>query len=104
MRTVRIAMQKRFKQKVNGWLISPDGNWCYRFHHDPKSWQRYPFIYVDKWSAQPDGSPSQMTVRRKLPLDDALELCGQMLLDGWKTLSNQFGEVPNVDLSEEVAA
>ena len=95
-------MQRRSTQEVNGWLISPEGNWCYRFHRDPKSWQRYPIVFVDKWSAQPDGSPSQMNSRRKLPLDDALELCSQMLLDGWQKLTNQFGEAPEVEFTEEV--
>ncbi len=97
-------MQRRSTQKVNAWLISPGGDWCIRFHRDPKSWQRYPFVFVDKWSAQPDGSPSQMQTRSKLTLDDALELCGQMLLDGWQKLSNQFGEPPEIDHPEEVAA
>ena len=92
------------KQEVNGWLISPEGGWCYRFHRDPKSWQRYPFVFVDKWSAQPDGTPSQMKSRSKLPLDDALELCGQMLLDGWQKLSNQIREVPEPEFTNEIAA
>ncbi len=97
-------MQRRSAQEVSGWLISPEGDWCYRFHRDPKSWKRYPFVFVDKWSAQSDGTPFQMLGRRKLPLEDALELCGQMLLDGWQKLSNQFGEPPIPDCLEEAAA
>ena len=97
-------MQSRSVHDVNGWLISPEGKWCYRFHRDPKSWSRYPFVFVDKWSVQTDGTPFQMKGRSKLPLDDALELCGQMLLDGWEKLSNQFGEASEVDSSQEVAA
>ena len=97
-------MQHRSTQEVNGWLISPEGRWCYRFHRDPKSWQRYPFVFVDKWTAQPDGTPSQLQSRSKLPLDEALELCGQMLLDGWQKLSNQFGETPQSEHIQEVAA
>ena len=77
---------------LDGWLICPEGKWCYRFHRDPKGWQRYPFIYVDKWEAMSDGSPSTLKKRSKLPLNEALELCGNMLLDGWKKLENQFGE------------
>ena len=97
-------MQSRSRQDVNGWLICPKGEWCYRFHSDPKSWQRYPFVFVDKWSAQPDGAASQMQRRSKLPLDDALELCGQLLLDGWQKLSNQFGESSEPVCSEELSA
>lgn len=75
---------------LDGWLISPEGKWCYRFHRDPKEWNRYPFVFVDKWEAMPDGSPSLMKNRSKLPLDQALELCGNMLLDGWMKLETQF--------------
>ena len=88
---------------LDGWLISPEGKWCYRFHRDPKGWQLYPVIFVDKWEAMPDGSPSSMKKRSKLPLDEALELCGKMLLDGWKKLETQFGESRFPDL-DEVAA
>ena len=88
---------------LDGWLISPEGKWCYRFHQDPKGWKCYPFIFVDKWEAMPDGSPSSMKKRSKLPLDEALELCGKMLLDGWKKLETQFGESRLPDL-DEVAA
>ncbi len=85
-------MSRLTARQLNGWLISPEGDLCYRFHRDPSSWKKYPFVFVDKWSAQPDGTPSQLKDRSKLPLDDALELCGHMLLDGWEKLSNQFGE------------
>ena len=85
-------MKRQSSQEVNGWLVSPDSEWCYRFHRDPDSWVRNPVVFVDKWSAQPDGSPSQMENRRKLPLDDALELCGQLILDGWQKLTSHFGE------------
>ena len=88
---------------LDGWLISPEGKWCYRFHRDPQGWQRYPFVFVDKWEAMPDGSPSSMKKRSKLPLDEALELCGNMLLDGWKKLETQFGESSESAL-EKVAA
>jgi len=88
---------------LDGWLISPEGKWCYRFHRDPKGWQGYPFIFVDKWEAMPDGSPSSMKKRSKLPLDEALELCGNMLLDGWKKLETQFGDESDL-LLEELAA
>ena len=91
------------KVSLDGWLISPEGKWCYRFHRDPKGWQRYQFVFVDKWFALPDGTPVSMTKRIKLPLDEALEMCGNMLLAGWKKLETQFGEgvVPN---SENAAA
>ena len=91
------------KVNLDGWLISPEGKWCYRFHRDPKGWQLYPVIFVDKWEAMPDGSPSSMKKRSKLPLDEALELCGNMLLDGWKKLETQFSDVNDTSL-EEIAA
>ena len=93
---------KQVRVSLDGWLISPEGKCCYRFHYDPKGWQRYPFIFVDKWETMPDGSPSLMKKRSKLPLDEALELCGNMLLDGWKKLETQFGEV-NPQSFERVA-
>ncbi len=95
-------MQRRSTQELSGWLISPEGNWCYCFQRDPKSWQRYPFVYVDKWSAKSDGTPSQMKHRRKLPLDDALALCGQMLLEGWQKLSKEFDLDSEDKFSKEV--
>lgn len=91
------------EQEVNGWLISPEGRWCYHFYRDPQSWQRCPLIFVDKWSARPEGTSFQIKNRCKLPLDDALELCGHMLLNGWQKLSNQFEEALEVELSEECA-
>ncbi len=87
---------------ADGWFISPDGDFCYRFHHDPKSWKRYPFVFVDKWSAN-GGTPSQMKSRRKLPLDDALELCRHMLLDGWKKIEDQFENLLSSEFIEDVA-
>ena len=89
---------------INAWLISPEGKWCYRFHRDPMSWERYPFIFVDRWSALPNGVPSQMKKRNKLPLDEALELCGQMLLDGWLKLTTQLNEEKITKLTEESVA
>ena len=67
-------------------------------------WIRNPFVFVDQWSAQIDGTPSQMKQRLRLPLDEALELCCQMLLDGWQKLTTQFGEDPDPQLTEEIAA
>ena len=97
-------MHSRSQLEINGWLISPQGNWCYCFHRDPKSWQRNPFVFVDKWSVQPDGSPLEMKGRRTLPLDEALELCGQMLLEGWQKVSHNINESKEVELTGEVAA
>ena len=81
------------KISFDGWLISPQGDWCYRFHRDPNNEKARPFVFIDQWSAQPDGSPSSMKNRSKLPLDDALELCGNLLLDGWQKLETQFGQI-----------
>ena len=94
---------KSSRVSLDGWLISPEGKWCYRFHRDPKGWQRYPFIFVDKWEAMPDGLPSSMKKRSKLPLDEALELCGNMLLDGWNKLETQFDDGSEPFLEEFAA-
>ncbi len=85
-----------FREELNAWLISPEGKCCYRFHGDPKSWPRYSQVFVDKWTTQPDGSPYRMKQRSKLPLDEALQMCGEMLIAGWRKLSNQFKELPSV--------
>ena len=90
-------------REVSGWLISPDGDCCYRFHHDPKSWKRFPFVYVDKWNTE-GGTPSQMKSRERLPLDDALELCGQLLLKGWDKLGDQFASQSEVKKSQKKLA
>ena len=71
---------------LDGWMLSPGGKWCYRFHCEPIARTSDSFVFVDKWVAMPDGSPSAMEERCKLPLNDALELCGNLLLDGWKKL------------------
>ena len=96
-------MRKKLSAELEGWLISPDGHHCYRFHQDPKSLINQPFVFVDKWIAY-RGTPSEMRSRRKLPLDNALELCGEMLLDGWAKLEEQFEEKSKVDFLEGLAA
>ncbi len=97
-------MNTRATTDLSGWLISPEGNLCYRFYRDKKSWQKNPFIYVDKWITTSNGLPSQLKVRKKMPLDDALELCGQMLLEGWEKLSNQITESDDLQYNDEMAA
>tara|TARA_B100000700_G_C14335888_1_gene530414 strand:- start:84 stop:335 length:252 start_codon:yes stop_codon:yes gene_type:complete len=76
--------------QVNGWLISPDSNWCYQFHSDQRSLGSWPFVFIDKWSTQSDGRPMALKTRVKVPLDEALELCGSLLLTGWKKLTYQY--------------
>ena len=88
---------------LDGWLISPEGNWCYRFHRDPNSLQRYPFVFVDKWMTLPDGLPTSMTKRSKMPLDEALEMCGNMLLSGWKKLENHYKDANQSNFDQLLA-
>ncbi len=97
-------MKNSSANAITGWLISPEGKWCYRFHKDPNSWERYPFVFVDKWSAKANGKPSQMKARNKVPMEEALELCGQMLLEGWQAIKEQFDEEEKANLSDELAA
>ncbi len=96
-------MQGRLAAEVDGWLISPGGHSCYRFHHDPNSCKHYSYVFVDKWTAD-GGTPSQLQCRSKLLLDDALELCGELLLSGWDKLKGQFQDVTVVESAEESAA
>ncbi|WP_320676979.1 DUF1651 domain-containing protein [Prochlorococcus sp. MIT 1300] len=76
---------------LNGWLVSPDGSLCYQFYLNPKSLlEGFPFVFINEWTMRPDGIPFQLKRRSKLPLDDALELCCQMLLEGWSKLVTRF--------------
>ncbi len=79
-------MQRRAKEDLSGWFMSPEKDFCCQFHIDPKSWNRYPYVFIDRWDAQPYGTPYQMRSRNKLPLDEALELCTKLILDGWERL------------------
>ncbi|HGY5544110.1 MAG TPA: DUF1651 domain-containing protein [Prochlorococcus sp.] len=38
--------------EVNGWLINPEEICFYHFHHDPKSSQLYPLVFLDNWIEQ----------------------------------------------------
>ena len=76
----------------DGWLINPEGSSCYRFYRDSESVQKMPFVLIDKWSPDRNGVPSFFQNRYELPLEEALEMCGNMLLDGWKKLEIQFAD------------
>ncbi len=97
-------MQRRSSQAVHGWLINPEGSCCYRFHRDHNSCESVSLVFVDKWSVLTNGTPLQIQSRRKLPLDDALELCGQMLLDGWQKLPSESGALSALNSDEVFAA
>ena len=47
---------------------------------------------MDKWSVTPSGTPNSFINRRKVQLDPALETWGELILNGWEKLSQQFGE------------
>ena len=78
------------RSNLNGWLISPHGQWCYRFHRDSGVLDCHGYVFVDKWSAMPRRLPSALIKRSKLPFDEALEMCGDLLLAGWNKLETQF--------------
>ncbi len=75
-----------------GWLINPSKTCLLRFFKDPMSLQRWPKVYMDKWSVTPTGKPSSFINRRKVQLDPALETWGELILNGWEKLEHQFGE------------
>ncbi len=84
-------MALRAVNELCEWLISPDGNWCFRFCRDSKSLGGDACVLVDKWIAS-QGMPVEMRFRQKLQLDQALELAAEMLLDGWDKLQDQLIE------------
>ena len=45
-----------------------------------------------------------MKSRNRLSLDEALELCGEMLLDGWEKLQEQFADNSHIQFPYEEAA
>ena len=75
-----------------GWLIDPNGLWLLLFHKDPMCWERWPKIYMDKWSASERGTPQSLKNRRKVELEPALETWNELIQNGWKQINDQFGE------------
>lgn len=75
-----------------GWLLDPCGRWLLHFFADPKSLQRWPMFYMDKWSATEAGSPKSLINRTKVELEPALETWNELIQNGWKQVNDQFGE------------
>ncbi len=98
-----MGARMRQSNTLNGWLVSQNENCCYHFHSDAKSVNLYKFVLVDRWSMKRNGTLLKLKSRSKLPLDDALELCGQMLLDGWGKLNHKLNLIKEVDTPNEVA-
>ncbi len=78
--------------KPEGWLSDPKGRWLLLFHKDPMSWQRWPKIYMDKWSVTPLGTPDILKSTRKVELEPALETWGELIQNGWRKVDVQFGK------------
>ncbi len=104
MRTCIQAVKTESSQKLSGWLVSQTEKYCYHFHSDQESRIKNSLVFVDKWSIQQNGTPLELESRHKLPLDDALELCGQMLMDGWGKLNHKLNAINELDYTEEAAA
>ncbi len=74
-----------------GWIRDPEGKWSMRFHRDPKSWERYPFVFMDKGKVMNDGSPALLKSRLHLPKSDALMVWETLKLKGWECVEPQWG-------------
>ena len=85
-------MSRNSANDPEGWLMDPNKHWSMRFHRDQKSWARYPFIFLDKGRAMPDGSPALLKSRSHLPKCDAVELWEKLRADGWSKVEPQWGE------------
>ena len=75
-----------------GWLIEPYGKWLLLFHKDPKSLQRMPLFYIDKWDVSFVGTPNKFINRRRVHQEPAIETWNELIGNGWKKLEDQFGE------------
>ena len=84
-------MERVHTTNPEGWLMAPDKQWTMRFHRDQKSWNRFPFFFMDKGRAMPDGSPALLKSRRYLAKYDALELWIHLQENGWSTVDPQWG-------------
>ena len=74
-----------------GWLMAPDRKWSMRFHRDQKSWVRFPFVFMDKGRAMPDGSAALLKSRRHVPKSDAVETWKKLRAEGWNRVEPQWG-------------
>ncbi len=92
-------MKRNSSAGMETWLISPDGNCCYRFHSHAERRFGPPLIYADIWFTN-GKAPTGVEKRNQLTFDDALELCGQMLLDDWEKLGTHSKESQKCDLTE----
>ncbi len=66
-----------------GWLMDPHGRWLLLFQKDPISSERFPTIYIDKWSVSDTGTPKFFKNRRKVELEPALETWSELRQNGW---------------------
>ncbi len=80
------------KPGLDGWLIAPEGIFCYRFYHYSESFKSSSKVFVEKWISEVNGQPSLLQKKYELPLDEALEICGKMLLMGWKKLEIKLSD------------
>ena len=78
-------------REPEGWLQDPDHYWLLRFHRDPKSWTRFPFMFMDKGRSMKDGSPPLLKSRKHIPKCDAVEIWKKLLKKGWIKVDPQWG-------------
>ncbi len=76
-----------------GWLIDPNRQWLLLFHKDPIYWEKWPKIYMDKWSTTEFGTPKRLMCRRKIELEPAIEAWNKLIQNGWEGVNGQFGAI-----------
>ena len=73
-----------------GWIQDPASKLIIRFHRDPESWGKHPYVFLDQGSLMNDGSPALLKSRRHLAMREAIEVWNTLLHDGWQRVSPQW--------------
>lgn len=70
----------------DNWLIDSEAQWVWHFHHDTKTRQREPRVFIDRGRPMPDGPPL-LKERRYLHKEAAEQLWRSLKNQGWTPLS-----------------
>lgn len=60
-----------------------NGKWALVFRKDPKSLNRSPQVYMDKWKVSSNGIPLTFINRRKVNFQAAIETWNELIEHGW---------------------